>query len=54
MARDILHTRALKVESINAESEERQKFCVKEDGQEIMLGTDYGSLGFQMSLDFFL
>lgn len=42
----ILHTRALKVESIDAESKERQKVCVKEEGQKIMW-TDYGILGFQ-------
>ena len=52
----ILHTRALKVESIDAESKERQKFCVKEErarklcrGQ-IMVFLDSK----QMSLDFFL
>lgn len=54
--RVILHTRALKVESINAESEERQRVCVKEKrarklcwGQ-IMVALDSR----QMSLDFFL
>ena len=52
----ILHTRALKVESIDAESKERQKVCVKEErarklcrGQ-IMVFLDSK----QMSLDFFL
>lgn len=51
----ILHTRALKVESIDAESKERQKVCVKEErarklcrGQ-IMVFLDSK----QMSLDFF-
>lgn len=40
----IAHARALKVESINLGSEERQKICVKEEEKrpKIMLKTDYG------------
>lgn len=43
--RGTAHARALKVESINLGSEERQKICVKEERDKrpkIMLKTDYG------------
>ena len=46
LARDRVPTRALKVESIHAESEERQSLCKRIDSQKIRLGTYYGSFGF--------
>ena len=52
----ILHTRALKVESIDAESKERQKVCVKQErARKLCRGQIIVFLDSkQMSLDFFL
>lgn len=38
MTRDTAHEKALKVESINTEFEERQSVCVKEENYETFVG----------------